>query len=169
MPSGTPITATESRERKRLRAAAYYAAHRDKCVQRQSAYYKANRETKLADQSQYDALHKGQRKAWRKANPSNRKKERATRRARLAGADVGETESIRLWEIEWKSRPFATCYWCKSKVASKGCQTDHIIPLSKAGPHSLGNLCISCAPCNLTKQAKPLAEWNRMISEPVLF
>lgn len=38
---------------------------------------------------------------------------------------------------------------------------DHIIPWSRGGDHSLGNLTISCATCNLSKGDKTPEEWRR--------
>jgi hypothetical protein len=37
---------------------------------------------------------------------------------------------------------------------------DHVIPLSRGGPHCLANLRPSCAHCNLSKNNKKLSEWK---------
>lgn len=39
---------------------------------------------------------------------------------------------------------------------------DHIIPWSRGGGHSLENLCVSCASCNLSKGAKTPEEWGAL-------
>lgn len=36
---------------------------------------------------------------------------------------------------------------------------DHIVPRALGGDDRLDNLCVACAPCNLSKGAKPLKEW----------
>jgi RNase P/RNase MRP subunit p29 len=38
---------------------------------------------------------------------------------------------------------------------------DHIIPMSRGGTHSIGNLTASCASCNLSKGAKFITEWKK--------
>lgn len=37
---------------------------------------------------------------------------------------------------------------------------DHVIPRSKGGADTISNLATACAPCNLSKAAKPLSEWG---------
>lgn len=37
---------------------------------------------------------------------------------------------------------------------------DHITPWSRGGNHSAENLCVACAPCNLSKGDKTLEEWS---------
>lgn len=54
------------------------------------------------------------------------------------------------------------CYYCGKKISAKSCHFDHIVPLSKGGPHSADNLCVSCPPCNLSKQDKPLNIWIKV-------
>lgn len=54
---------------------------------------------------------------------------------------------------------FAFCYYCSKKVSTKSIHFDHIIPLSKGGPHSVDNLCVSCAECNMQKHDNPIEKW----------
>jgi len=46
------------------------------------------------------------------------------------------------------------CYWCNISLKGKKVHIDHYIPLSKGGEHTISNLVVSCAKCNLTKSAK---------------
>lgn len=52
------------------------------------------------------------------------------------------------------------CYWC-----GVDCRTsyhvDHIVPLSKGGMNTADNICIACAPCNLSKGDKMADDWKR--------
>jgi len=41
------------------------------------------------------------------------------------------------------------CFWCHKKL--KSYEMDHVIPLSKGGSHSIGNIVMSCSECNRTK------------------
>lgn len=132
----------------------------------------------------YHASHleqqKSRRKLWLEKNPNwsaeyfkrNRdqfRKHRQTRRARVNSATIGDTNLISKWESRWRKKKSVKCYWCCSMVKSVPCHVDHIIPLARGGSHSIENLCISCPKCNLSKNAKPLTEWNRAIEQPVLF
>ncbi len=59
--------------------------------------------------------------------------------------------------------------WCKVVEAASGkCQVcgetenlhvDHIVPVSRGGKTELGNLQLLCRFCNISKGAKPFAEW----------
>lgn len=90
------------------------------------------------------------------------------RHAIKKGAEVGNIKLIADWVLSWKSKAMVTCYWCKSKIHPSKAVKDHIIPLSNLGPHCVENLCISCRPCNGSKNALPLERWNTRLQEPVL-
>ena len=49
------------------------------------------------------------------------------------------------------------CYRCET---TKNTTIDHIIPLSRGGNHSIGNLMTLCRKCNASKGKKFLVEWN---------
>jgi 5-methylcytosine-specific restriction endonuclease McrA len=51
------------------------------------------------------------------------------------------------------------CAYCGGKFE----HMDHVIPLSKGGPHCLANLRPSCAHCNLSKGSKKLSEWKKRV------
>ena len=48
-----------------------------------------------------------------------------------------------------------TCAYC-SEAAT---HLDHVVPLSRGGDDVESNALPACAPCNLSKGAKTLAEW----------
>lgn len=50
------------------------------------------------------------------------------------------------------------CLYCQVKPSE---HIDHIIPVSRGGRHSIGNLTGSCASCNLSKNAKFITEWKK--------
>jgi 5-methylcytosine-specific restriction endonuclease McrA len=50
------------------------------------------------------------------------------------------------------------CYLCGEKDSE---HIDHIIPLSRGGSHSIGNLLGACSACNLSKGAKLLIQYKR--------
>lgn len=49
------------------------------------------------------------------------------------------------------------CFQCGSM---KDQSLDHIIPISRGGSHSVGNIMTLCLPCNKSKNAKLLVEWR---------
>jgi len=50
------------------------------------------------------------------------------------------------------------CSYC-GKV-TKNYHMEHIVPLSKGGPNTLSNICVSCPTCNKSKNNRDLLEWR---------
>ena len=50
------------------------------------------------------------------------------------------------------------CAYCGQ--TSDDLHREHVIPLSRGGRHSVGNIVPACPPCNLTKKSKLLSEWR---------
>jgi 5-methylcytosine-specific restriction endonuclease McrA len=53
----------------------------------------------------------------------------------------------------------SNCYICQINPSE---HLDHIVPISKGGTHSIGNLLGSCQRCNLEKGSKTLYEYKRL-------
>lgn len=104
-------------------------------------FREANRESLAAWQREYLQTDRGRDTAYRKV---------AKRRALVRGA---------AHEPYSRSAIFAayggTCAYCDAPAE----HLDHVVPLSKGGADAAHNLLPACAPCNLTKSAKSLAEW----------
>jgi endogenous inhibitor of DNA gyrase (YacG/DUF329 family) len=73
------------------------------------------------------------------------------RRARLAGATPQPLPKKVLSRIR-----IATCLYC----GAPGGTVDHVVPLSRGGQHTEGNLAPACLPCNSSKRDKLLIEWR---------
>lgn len=140
-------------------------------------------EYKKAYQKKNKLRIKAKARAWRLANvdairekdrirsikdPSRMRRHHLKRRAIKKGANIGDTAIISAWEKKWHTKVFVACYWCKQPTRVTDCHTDHIVPLSKGGLHSVENLCISCGSCNLSKGSSDPNEWNQQLKEPVL-
>ena len=82
------------------------------------------------------------------------------RRARI-GQQCVDLRGIKKFMETSKSKEFCVCYYCQKKVPSSEIHFDHIVPIVNGGAHSVANLCVSCATCNLSKGKKSLAAWNR--------
>lgn len=100
------------------------------------------------------------RRLWRRLNPDKTLAAKHRRRARERLSVIGPEESILRYIRSVKSRRFATCHYCRKRVPARRIQFDHVIPLSKGGSHSVGNLCVACIQCNSSKGAKLLSEWS---------
>ena len=111
------------------------------------------------------AMHKYQKSPKGIANSH---KKNSIRRVRACCLDSKELKKIKEWMTKWKSLKVVTCYWCQSKGSTKKYHADHIIPLAKGGLHSLDNLCISCASCNMQKSAKMPSEFVMTLTSPTL-
>ncbi|MFJ3340003.1 HNH endonuclease [Streptomyces diastaticus] len=63
--------------------------------------------------------------------------------------EYSRTEIMRRWGYR--------CAYCDDRAT----HLDHVHPLSKGGADAAHNMLPACAPCNLSKGAKTLAEWAR--------
>lgn len=109
-------------------------------------------------------------KKWQKANPHKTKQIGTRRRARLLGATIGDTKEIEAWEKDWRSKESVECTYCHQSFHPTGCDTDHVIPISRpeiGGVHALHNLAIACAWCNRSKGDRTVEEWEAVkLSHP---
>jgi 5-methylcytosine-specific restriction endonuclease McrA len=51
------------------------------------------------------------------------------------------------------------CAYCQRDMAVYGEHLDHIIPVTRGGPHEPENCCLACPKCNFSKNNKTPAEW----------
>ena len=117
-----------------------------------AAQYKVNKEAILA-----------RNRKWAQAHPIQIKVRDARRRALLKGAEVNMAQ-IQEWITTVKSKRFAFCYWCHRKIHTSKIHFDHVVPLAKGGPHSVDNLCVSCAHCNLQSKAGVSVHPSRLVN-----
>lgn len=119
--------------------------------------YAAQRKEKVGA---YQAQHPNEVKGWktkyaRSEKGLERKRQKEGKRRALKQASGAET--VPAWVVAKLFDLFEQhCVWCTTRKAT---QLDHIIPLSKGGPHIATNLAPSCATCNLSKSAKDPHTW----------
>lgn len=97
---------------------------------------------------------KANKSAWKKKNATSVVLYEQRRRALKMGADctvVTPSDWIKLCR-----RHDNQCAYCG---ATGNLTQDHIIPLSRGGRHSIGNLLPACKKCNCSKHTKLLIEW----------
>lgn len=78
------------------------------------------------------------------------------RRARLAGRQI-----FRVTERDWQRmvrRYGNRCAYCGNRSAKL--EREHVIPVSRGGRHSIGNLVPACGPCNHSKAGRLIVEWR---------
>jgi len=88
---------------------------------------------------------------WQHRNPQRNKIGNAVRRARLAKARVGDVKELQEFYASVQSAPVIPCYLCGENTTPDNRHVDHVIPLCKNGSHSVENLAVACATCNLKK------------------
>ncbi|MFI8830571.1 HNH endonuclease [Streptomyces afghaniensis] len=132
----------------------YYAANGEKRRQTQQAYRQANSE-RLASEARAWRTHnpdheREYRREYRLRNPDVHRQYNGLRRARIRGVDH---------EPYTRSEIFAAyggaCAYCDAPAE----HLDHVVALSRGGADAAHNLLPACAPCNLSKGAKSLADW----------
>jgi 5-methylcytosine-specific restriction endonuclease McrA len=67
-----------------------------------------------------------------------------------------------LRQTQWWKRQCAkgTCYYCGRNFAPKELTMDHIVPLSRGGKSTKGNVVPCCKACNTRKKMKLPMEWD---------
>lgn len=134
----------KNREHYQAKDQEYYQNNREYIKKRTAENYRQNRESYLATASKY-----------RKNNPEVVRSSHLRRRARLVDADDGTVTSEFLNNLIKKN---TTCYYCGVELEGKG-HVEHMTPLSRGGLHSVNNLTMSCASCNLSKGTKTAEEF----------
>lgn len=129
----------------------------DKAKETAKAWRLANKERLKATGKAYRAANKERIKAnqklHRKRNRDLYNFIRQRRRAQKAASPVNNF-AIAQWR-EIKAVYGFRCVYCERKIKSQALTQDHIIPLSKGGPHTASNIVPSCHLCNSLKQAGP--------------
>jgi len=142
------------------------------CVKKYAAqYYLDNLEQIKASSKKYvldnPQKHRTNNKQWRLANKE--KANAAVRKHRLANLEKYRyytslrrakklTNGVyKISNNELKKLYESPCAYCGSK---ESIEMDHVIPISRGGQHSIGNLVPACSRCNRSKSNKLLVEWR---------
>jgi len=143
----------EQKEKSRAKTRAHYRRNHEE----QKARWRAVKKARYAKEK-----HKvlDANKKWAKENPETKLEIAQRRRARRLNATISP-EKISAWMTRVKSKEFARCYYCRERFRTTKIHFDHIVPLAKGGQHSLGNICVSCASCNLRKGTNLVSSWTR--------
>jgi 5-methylcytosine-specific restriction endonuclease McrA len=100
-------------------------------------------------------------KEYQKANPQVPQRAKRKRKALLTGNGVYRV-SAKDWQRELE-RHNNRCFYCRSE----GVLTmDHVVPASRGGTHSVGNLVPACKSCNSSKRDRTIMEWRMKLPSP---
>jgi len=125
----------------------YYEEHKDGHIKQ---YREINKEKMISQRKQYHQTKKG------KASKVN------SEHKRRAVKKQGDVTTPQLLELQQTAK---ICYWCNTSLKNKVVHIDHYVPLSKGGEHTLSNLVISCAKCNLSKSSKDPIEFANIVGK----
>ncbi len=86
-----------------------------------------------------------------------RKRSKTRRRAAESGATGTYTwaEVVGVWIALGR-----TCCYCHEPTTLDQIEPDHVVPLSRGGSNSITNIVPACGPCNGSKGALTLVEWQ---------
>ena len=72
-----------------------------------------------------------------------------------------------LRESQWWKRRQAkgVCYYCSRKTPPKELTMDHIVPISRGGKSTKGNVVVSCKECNNAKKHLLPMEWEAYLQK----
>ena len=155
----------ERRESHRLAALAYWKRNKDKDAANTRRWIAANPEKARAQRRRSMAkwraenpeAAKAKMSEWIAANPQRwtelTRAYGGRRRARKAATQTGPVDLAQILE-----RDGMVCHICSGVIeAMTDLHFDHVIPLSKGGPHIAENIAPSHAQCNMHKGARLIA------------
>jgi 5-methylcytosine-specific restriction endonuclease McrA len=94
---------------------------------------------------------------WGKRNKELKRLKDARRRATIKNNGV-----FSILPKEWHRLYSSPCLVCGSR---NGVAADHVMPLSRGGRHSIGNLQPLCKPCNSSKKDRLMVEWRNALGK----
>ena len=144
---------TANADRIKARMAQYYLDNRDRVLERNKEYYRTHREQELMRASNRNPeIGRASTARWRERNPEARDRYRLVK-ASATTYVVTKRDWDRLC-----SRYGWRCAYCGEQ---RKLTFDHVVPLSRGGAHSIGNLLPACLSCNCSKNNRFLVEWRR--------
>ena len=134
----------------------YLHQHYQKNKQQYADYHRENAQKRSGYMKRYYAKNKSyfaeKAKEWRTANPERKAEIENRRRSRVANGGV-----FVITDKELDALYASACANCGSK---DNMTVDHVIPISRGGRHSIGNLQPLCGRCNTSKNDRFMVEWK---------
>lgn len=134
-----------------------YYKNRDKRIANSQKWSQENPDKRKQIEAKYRANNReavqSRSEAWRLLNPNKPREYKLKRRVRLES-----NGQYLVLAKEIKKIYSSPCYYCGGLDRI---EADHIIPVSKGGRHSVGNLVPACRWCNASKGNRLLSDWKR--------
>jgi len=131
----------------------YYHANRAVMIKKSREWQRARPAWRAAVDRRYNARNPEKRKAnatrHRRANMIRYRELASRRRARERAAMIEAIDYNAIYR-----RDKGICHICSNPVPLSRLHFDHVVPLSKGGAHSMENIKVSHARCNLRKGSK---------------
>lgn len=169
----------------RARTKARYAADKQAWIQRSAEWKRANPDAARASAArttaknaeakrEYDITYRAEnrqrysdhQRTWYASNADharNAGREYASRRRARVSSNGAYAVTAKDY-ARLLSRHDGACAYCKTSLAARPIQWDHVFPIARGGTHSVGNLAPACAPCNQSKSSKLLIEWRGILT-----
>lgn len=141
----------ENKKRKQ----AYRQKNIEKIKQYEQEYRKKNAQELFEKRKIMNQYHKEYSKKWAEANKSKRRNGESKRRVKKHENGVFLILQKEIDKI--LNSPCAIC-GCKNRI-----ELDHIVPISRGGRHSVGNLQPLCKSCNVSKNNKFMIEFKKYL------
>jgi 5-methylcytosine-specific restriction endonuclease McrA len=157
--------APKAKETHRQRQLVYAACNREQERQRAANWRDSNPERDVESHRSYYLRNgdevRAKSKAYRLEHPEEYKEYNLQYRhaLRAGGGRMSKGYSKRLM-IEQNGM----CNACKCDLSISGHELDHIVPISKGGPHCDANVQLLCPPCNRRKSAKSFEDFLNLLT-----
>jgi 5-methylcytosine-specific restriction endonuclease McrA len=169
-----PVRAPKSFTHGTAQGYGYHRCRCDACKQWRSDYIKAYNAKRLATDSFMHGnegyilgcrcsvcseANQHRASSWYKRNTVKAKKD-AKRNGAVRRVRQKALASYAITDRDWRrlcQRYDNRCAYCGEQ---RPLQRDHIIPVTRGGQHSIGNLIPACKRCNLSKMDKFIMEWR---------
>jgi 5-methylcytosine-specific restriction endonuclease McrA len=99
-------------------------------------------------------------KAWNEAN--KQRYHQHVSNAQIKRRIAQDARTFKILDKEFKKLYASACVFCGSK---EKITMDHIIPISRSGNHSIGNLQPLCRRCNSSKKSRLVSEYKYYLSK----
>lgn len=138
------------------------ATHGDIVKARQRDYYQRNRKARLEYARKWRVENpdriKKQNEAWSRS-PRGRARSLARSHGREA-AYWSAPGTVPTYEDYIRLLRATACAYCAGDITITSMAIDHVVPWSRGGSASIGNLAACCRPCNQSKSDLLLIEWR---------